>query len=120
MSAAASFKPLAATDQNGSDDWPCVTTSNLKSRCATAPPSGGVVVSPSSSPVHAAAMSANNSTGTTHALRFIPFPLSLSFPEWPHSAASPSLPYSYERLPVVGPVRDGREEPQARLGVPRR
>src|SRR6266545_2860457 len=70
MSSAAAFTPLAATDQNGSDAWPWVTTTNRKSRCFTAPP-----FSPSSPPpVHAAPNSASTSRSPANLRRFIPPP----------------------------------------------
>ncbi len=51
MSAAAASTPLAATDQNGSDACPCVTTTKRKSRWFTAPfPSPLPFPSPPSSP----------------------------------------------------------------------
>src|SRR6266508_2701309 len=70
MSSAAAFTPLAATDQNGSDAWPWVTTTNRKSRCFTAPP-----FSPSSPPpVHAAPKRASTSRTPAHFRRIIPPP----------------------------------------------
>src|ERR687895_1254790 len=90
MSVAAASTPLAATDQNGSDACPCVTTTNRKSRCVTPfPPPPPSPSPPPPSPVHAAAPSAKTSASAAHLLIIDPTPSST---RWARRSRHQDLP----------------------------
>src|SRR5919198_702399 len=83
-SAAAAFTPLATTDQNGSDAWPCVTTAIRNPFWLTAP-LVWPVVAPFVPPLpHAAATSARSATATHTRFLIHPPPV----PGTAHSAPS--------------------------------
>ena len=92
MSSPAASTPLAATDQNGSEACPCVTTTKRKSRCVT-PPSPFPSPSPlPSSPllVHAVAARANTNASTANLFTIEPTPFSPGDPPGHPGTTSPS------------------------------
>ena len=105
MSSAAASTPLAATDQNGSDACPCVTTTNRKSRCVTAPsPFPSPSPSPLSSPVHAVATRANTNTSMANLFTIEPTPFSPG-----------PRPVIWDYLPVEAPTSSHARSRNARL-----